>query len=338
MPEYHQESAMQHSPITLVTAYFELEDPLRGRTAHTYYDWMANLLPFIRWPMIIFCDEQSVDTVKRLRGQNTAVYCVTSLEEFYVYRHRDIIHAHVAQRYPGLNPDLSLIHHEKANFVRGAIGMDAFGSEMFFWCDIGLFRSNKRQAVFHLSDRIEWPNLRACRSAFGNKTAFFGFTGDSAARVSSPWLFGGLWGGPGKPTHQFCDAYYDLLDYLVGIYSSSILEGAAVPRGRGFPAEEALFYHLNTGALRDPCAESRIQSADMRVFTEDAIHWPRRLKQLKKVPLLSWRYLAILYCLNADRFPWAYLGREISLLVCTRHIAREAVHSLKRRKPGKGNK
>ena len=275
---------MQHYPITLVTAYFELEDPGRGRTASDYHAWMANLLPFIRWPMVIFCDEQSVDIIKRLRGGKPAVYCVTSLEEFFVYRYRDILHAHIAQRWPGISPDCSLIYHEKANFVRRAIDMNTFGSEMFFWCDIGYFRNNKRQTGFHLSDRIEWPNLQACRTAFGDKVAFFGITDNSATCAFPPWMWGGFWGGLIKPLRRFCDTYYDLLDCCVSIHSSTIFRGAAVPKGWGFPAEEALFYHLRVGNFRHPYTGFRIQFADMRVFTEDDIHWVRRLKRLKKVP------------------------------------------------------
>ena len=54
--------------------------------------------------------------------------------------------------------------------------------------------------------------------------------------------------------------------------------------------------------------------------------------------MFSHKNLAILYCLNADRFPWAQAGRKISLLACARFMAREAVNLIKRRKPNKDNK
>ena len=83
----------QGHEITLVTAYFQLDNAARGRSPRDYSAWMAQLLPFIRWPMVIYCDAQSVEQVKRLRGGKPAVYCVTSLEEFAGYRYRDIIRA-----------------------------------------------------------------------------------------------------------------------------------------------------------------------------------------------------------------------------------------------------
>ncbi len=127
------ETPVQRWPITLVTAYFQLDNAYRGRSMRDYHAWMANLLPFIRWPLVIFCDEQSVDRLKCLRGSKPAVYCVTRLEEFSVYRYRDIIRAHCAMRRSGRNPDVALVNNEKTSFVRRAIEIHAFGSEMFFW-------------------------------------------------------------------------------------------------------------------------------------------------------------------------------------------------------------
>ena len=165
--------ANSRAPITLVTAYFAL--PRRSRTIHDYHHWMANLLPFVEWPMVIFCDEASLDIIKRLRGQKPAVYCLTRLEDFSVYRYRDPLHAHVAQRLgrPAEQTtgfDAALVWHEKPHFVRRAIDMNAFDSEMFFWCDIGLLRGG----VFRPCARSQWPNFQVCRAALGNQVAFFG--------------------------------------------------------------------------------------------------------------------------------------------------------------------
>jgi len=165
--------ANSRAPMTLVTAYFAL--PRRSRSIHDYHQWMANLLPFVEWPMVIFCDAASLDIIKRLRGQKPAVYCVTRLEDFSVYRYRDSLHAHVAQRLgrpagQTIGFDAALVWHEKAHFVRRAIDMNAFDSRMFFWCDIGLLRGG----VFRPSARVKWPDFQVCRTTLGNQVAFFG--------------------------------------------------------------------------------------------------------------------------------------------------------------------
>ena len=185
------------APITIVTAFFALDKSNAprpdGRTPSDYHQWMANFLPVINWPLVVFCDAQSVDTIKRLRGDKPAVYHITRFEDFSVYRHRRILRAHIAQRWPGFPADLSLVYHEKAHFVRRAIDENHFGSDMFFWSDIGMFRVPKRRAMFQPSARIEWPNRRVCR-AFGNQVAFFAAT-DAVRNRARPWVLGTVWGG-----------------------------------------------------------------------------------------------------------------------------------------------
>lgn len=166
------------APLTLVTAYFEVKDTLRNRTPRHYHAKMAKLLPFVKWPMVVFCEAPWVDTIKNLRGDKPTVIYATRWEEFSVYRHRDILHAHTAQRQPQYNADLSLIFHEKANFVRRVIDENPYQSDMFLWCDIGLMKVTWRECrymprVLRLSEQIEWPNLQVCR-AFGDQVAFFG--------------------------------------------------------------------------------------------------------------------------------------------------------------------
>lgn len=157
----------------MVTAYFAL--PRRSRAVIDYHAWMANLLPFVTWPLVIFCDEQSLGRIKRLRGSKPAAYRVTRLQDFRAYRHRDAIHAHVMQRLgrpagQTIGLDAALVWHEKANFVRRAIDENLYHSEMFFWCDIGLLR----RGVFRPSARREWPNMQICREKFAGRVAFFG--------------------------------------------------------------------------------------------------------------------------------------------------------------------
>jgi len=161
------------APLTMVTAYYQLKDTYRARTPRDYRKKMSRFLPFIKWPVVVFCEAESVDQVMRLRGDKPTVCYVTPVNEFLAARHRDILHAHNAQRQPGFNVDILLIWHEKANFVRRVMDANPYQSERFFWVDIALMRGGWAPLVSRLSARIEWPNLQAVR-ALGDHVTFFG--------------------------------------------------------------------------------------------------------------------------------------------------------------------
>ena len=211
------ESSTEHrAPLTIVTAFFVIEDQHRNRSARDYYAWMARFLPFIRWPMVVYCDAQSVDAIKRVRGNKPTVYRVTDLREFFVNRYRDAVLAqakHTNRHFPA---DLFMVWHEKANFMRRVIDENPYYSEMFFWCDAGFFRPHKTPTWFRLSARIEWPSRRICQAAFADRLAFF----RRSIRAPSPGelpaqLVAGFWGGPRNLTREFCDDYYRFLNQCI---------------------------------------------------------------------------------------------------------------------------
>ena len=237
------DTAAPGNEITVVTALFRFDHGGHERASRDYLGWSANLLPLIRWPLVVYCDAQSVAALKRLRGRKPAVWRVMRVEEFYVHRYRDIIRAHSEARWPGAHPDISLVYNEKANFMRRAIGQNVFGSEMFFWCDIGAFRARQYEPL-KLSARIEYPNLRVCR-ALGSRVALFG---------RRDWVNGAWWGGTASSLHRFCDAYYDCFV-------------RRIEQGKDIATEEAIFPEVVA-----------MPSVDAHVFTGGDMGWLRRLK------------------------------------------------------------
>jgi len=211
-----QPPAEHRAPLTIVTAFFAIADRHRNRSAHDYYAWMGRFLPFIRWPMVVYCDAQSVAAIKRMRGRKPTVYRVTDLREFFAHRYRSAVLAqakHTNRHFPA---DLFMVWHEKANFMRRAIDENPYRSEMFFWCDAGFFRPHKTHAWFRLSARIEWPSWRICRAAFADRLAFF----RRSIRTPSPGelpaqIVAGFWGGPRDLTREFCDDYYRFLNQRI---------------------------------------------------------------------------------------------------------------------------
>ena len=199
-------------PITLVTAYFNVA-PKPGFSENPYPGWIRNFLPHVRWPLVIFCDEQSVEMIKEARGDKPAVWHVTRPEEFYAYRYLDDLkrlpfpedqaEAHIVR---------SLIWPEKHHFLRQALSENPFGSEMLFWCDIGRFRYNPDAPLwsiwrwsFRLYEDIEWPNFEVCRRFPEDKVVLVAHDGKDI-------VLGGLFGGAIEPSRRWCDFYYQRLE------------------------------------------------------------------------------------------------------------------------------
>jgi len=203
-------------PITLVTAYFELggRPPFSG-LENPYPGWIRNFLPYVRWPLVIFCDEQSLDMLKEARGDKPAVWHVTRPEEFYAYKYLDDLKR---LSFPAGQAEVciarSLIWHEKHHFLRQALSENPFGSEMVFWCDIGVFRWasdasrwSPRRRQFRLFEDIEWPSLEVCRALPQDRVILVrGNRGDKDR------IHGGWFGGAVEPSRRWCDAYYRRLE------------------------------------------------------------------------------------------------------------------------------
>ena len=201
-------------PITLVTAYFELGGkPDYPELANPYPRWIRRFLPCVRWPLVIFCDERSVDMLKEARGDKPAVWHVTRPEKFYVYKYLDDLKR---LQFPVERTEAfitrSLVWHEKHHFLRSALSENTFDSEMLFWSDIGQFRHNPRapfrsiwRRIFCLFEDIEWPSLEVCRALPEDKVVLV----DSEVCDA---MGGAFFGGAVKPARRWCDAYYRHLE------------------------------------------------------------------------------------------------------------------------------
>ncbi len=198
-------------PITLVTAYFDLGRKQTKHAGNPYPGWIRNFLPFVRWPLVIFCDEQSLDMLKEMRGDKLAVWHVMRLEEFFVYKYWSLLKN--LETDGGLAAEYGLVWHEKHNFLRRALSENPFDSEMLFWCDIGLFRFRQDASLWRLPLRhirlyedVEWPSLRACRALPQDKVILESVRNDLG-------IWEGCFGGAIEPMRKWCDAYYQNLEH-----------------------------------------------------------------------------------------------------------------------------
>ena len=199
--------------ITLVTAWFDIGRKQTKYRENPYPGWIRHFLSCARWPLVIFCDEQSLDMLKEARGDKPAVWHVTSLEDFHVYKYWDELKS--LETGHGLAAEYGLIWHEKCNFLRRTLSENPFGSKMVFWCDIGLFRYGRNlspvsRMQFHLYPDIEWPNSGVCLALPQDKVILLPY------RSSGGFIIlGGFFGGAVHPVRRWCDAYYERLDERV---------------------------------------------------------------------------------------------------------------------------
>ncbi len=270
-------------PITLATAYFDLGCKQTKYAGNPYPVWIGNFLPFVRWPLVIFCDEQSLDMIREMRGDKPAVYHVMRLEEFFVYKYWNLLKNLGTDE--GLTAEYGLVMHEKHNFLRRALSENPFDSEMFFWCDIGSFRFRGGVlfwSQFRLLESVEWPNLQVCRALPQDKVVLA-----RQLYLGSPYFKGGFFGGAMEPTRRWCDAYYRHLEQRA-------------EKGTLICSDEWVMQSLYRGSPEL-----------VHVLPHDIGPWPRlvglfiRLLRGKYASNFKW------YFLNGRRFPWKYLHRRI---------------------------
>jgi len=231
-------------------------------------------LPTVGWPLVIFCDEQSLAMLKETRGDKPAVWHVTRPQEFYACRYLtgrerakfDVEDVLVTR---------SLIWHEKHHFLRRALSENPFGSEMFFWCDIGTFRYDPLafRMTFRLLEDSEWPNLEVCRALPKDKVVL-------AVRESSGGrdIHAAFFGGAVEPLRQWCAVYYRHLEQ----------------RGRkGVHIERE---------------EEVMMSCWLERRNLVYVLWPGCAPYIK---LISKRSGYRWYFLKGRRFPWKYLCRRL---------------------------
>ena len=266
------------SPLTLVTAWFDLGRKQTKYQGNPYPGWIRNFLPLVRWPLVIFCDEQSLDMLKEARGDKPVVYRVTRPEEFYMYKYWSLL-----KEMEGEKPsaEVSLIWHEKHHFLRQTLLENPFDSEMLFWCDMGMFRYRRDapgwsacRRQFRLFDDVEWPNLKVCRALPQDKAILI------YARHTNA-MCGGFFGGAVEPLRRWCDAYYRRVE-------------RRVRKGTFILSDE----HVMFSCWRRQRELAHVLSG----VNPFLIHL---LKRGKHGADFKW------YFLNGKRFPWGYAFRRL---------------------------
>lgn len=156
---------------TIVTCYYR--SPAK-HSPQQYDEWMENFLTTVHQEMVIFCDEESYEQIKKYREQDaskTKIYLLPLYEthcghpskhEFWMNEWRRDIERGIH------HPNLYIIWNEKAKFVERVIELNPFDTDFFCWCDIGCFRNKAELPLF----QQEWPASSFLASAQKDKMYF----------------------------------------------------------------------------------------------------------------------------------------------------------------------
>ena len=134
------------APNTIVTAYFTLKSKF---AKEEYIKWMSNMLS-LQDAMVIFTSPEMVDTMWLLRShaKNRTVIIPMDLSQLeLVQKHDDSFWEAQLDKDPEKrihrSYQLFWIWLSKSFFVKTAIGLNVFDSEIFMWSDIGCFRNGR---------------------------------------------------------------------------------------------------------------------------------------------------------------------------------------------------
>ena len=132
--------------MTCVSGYWKV----KNKHDNKFEDWFKNTLK-INCPYIFFGDEESIELVKKYRGNLPTYYVKLNIEDFitYKYKNKMVIDS---RHCPSI--ELNLIWNEKIFMIQRSLKINPFSSNYFCWVDAGInvYREIKPPSTY-------FPNL-----------------------------------------------------------------------------------------------------------------------------------------------------------------------------------
>jgi hypothetical protein len=147
------------SKVTLVTAFFDLGARSKHKPAE-YSAWLANFLPHVETPLVVFTTASMLGTLRGSRGARPSIYVTyDSLWDVPPARHyrADFEKQHALDPEKHMHyPELYALWSSKVWFAFTAAAHNPFSSQYFMWIDAGVFRSKSYS---------KWPSPRKLETA-----------------------------------------------------------------------------------------------------------------------------------------------------------------------------
>lgn len=118
------------SKLTCVSGYWKI----KNKHGDQYNEWFKNTLK-INCPYVFFGDKESIELVRKFRGELPTYYIELNIGDFTTYKYKDEIETHPIHC-PSVK--LNLIWNEKIFLLQKAYKLNPFDSEIFMWIDAGI--------------------------------------------------------------------------------------------------------------------------------------------------------------------------------------------------------
>lgn len=133
--------------LTCVSGYWRI----KNKHGNNFEKWFENTLK-INCPYVFFTDEDTINIIKKHRGDLPTYYVNISIDEFYTQRFKDRMITHEAHC-PSI--ELNLVWNEKIYLIQKALEINPFNSDFFMWMDAGMSSFRNR-----MPPPIPFPDVR----------------------------------------------------------------------------------------------------------------------------------------------------------------------------------
>ena len=123
--------------LTCVSGYWKI----KNKHNDSFDNWFDNTLK-INCPYIFFGNKESIEMVKKFRGDLPTYYIELDIENFHTYKYYDKMVTHPIHC-PSV--ELNLIWNEKIFLLEQALKKNPYSTDYFCWIDAGIcvYRDNK---------------------------------------------------------------------------------------------------------------------------------------------------------------------------------------------------
>jgi hypothetical protein len=189
------------SKVTCVSGYWKV----KNKHGDKYNSWFKNTLQ-INCPYVFFGDKESIEFIKKFRGNLPTHYIELSMEDFKTYKYKDEMITH-SRHCPSV--EVNLIWNEKIFMIERAYQINPFCSEFFCWVDAGICTYRNK-----MPPQTPFPNINKLNSLPKDKIIY-----SSTNRVFDRKLFVE---GKYHLTHHISGTYIlhkDILHKIVDLYN-----------------------------------------------------------------------------------------------------------------------
>lgn len=196
--------------VTVVTAFYEIPSKF---TFAKYLEWAVLFLQMSA-PVVIFTDETLALLLQALRPPEKPIHIIIrpfqELESWKMYESQWILEHNKDREKAHHSPQLYSLWAQKAWFVKEVVEKNPFGTEFFFWCDIGAFRNDPPHPLFPTHNFL--PRDRILLNSVQPLTAEERTVGPSHDFSHVDRIVGGLWGGGAQGCLRWHAAFANVLE------------------------------------------------------------------------------------------------------------------------------